>query len=102
MVLSNCKSYDGNGYKQHKRDHTLFIKHSPLGGVTAFLLYVDDIIVTMDDNKERQYQVSTWLRNLRPRHLQLKYFLGIEIAHSRQGIFTSKKMYVTGLLKQAR
>ena len=34
------------GYMQSQGDHTLFIKHSSLGGVTTLLLYVDDIIVT--------------------------------------------------------
>ena len=27
-----------NGYKQSQRDHTLFIKHSISGGVTAFIV----------------------------------------------------------------
>jgi hypothetical protein len=42
------------GYRQSQGDHTLFIKHSPLGGVTALLVYVNDIIVTGDDDKEQQ------------------------------------------------
>ena len=33
-------------YKQSQGDHTLFIKHSVARGVTALLVYVDDIIVT--------------------------------------------------------
>lgn len=40
------------GYKQSNGDHTLFIKHSTSGGVTALLVYVDDIIVTRNDWKE--------------------------------------------------
>ena len=35
-----------SGYKQSKDDHTFFIKHSAAEGVTALLVYVDDIIVT--------------------------------------------------------
>ena len=31
---------------------------------------------------------------------RLKYFLGIEVAHSRQGIFISQQKYVTDLLKE--
>ena len=31
---------------------------------------------------------------------RLKYFLGIEVAHSKQGIFISQQKYVTDLLKE--
>jgi hypothetical protein len=40
------------GYRQSQGDHTLFIKHSPSRGVTALLIYVDDIIVIGNDDKE--------------------------------------------------
>ena len=40
------------GYKQSQGDHTLFIKHSDSGGVTALLVYVDDIIVTRNNEKD--------------------------------------------------
>lgn len=43
-----------SGYKQSQGDHTLFIKHSARGRVTALLVYVDDIIVTGDDDEEKQ------------------------------------------------
>ena len=39
------------GYKQSQGDHTLFIKHF-VGGVTALLVYVEDIIVTGNDERE--------------------------------------------------
>ena len=41
------------GYKQSQGNHTLFIKHSDSGGVTALLIYVDDIIMTRNDELER-------------------------------------------------
>ena len=41
------------GYRQSQGDHKLFVKHSSLGGVTVLLIYVDDIIVTGDDEEER-------------------------------------------------
>ena len=40
------------GYKQSQGDHTLFIKHSDLGRVTVLLVYVDDIIVTRNNEKD--------------------------------------------------
>ena len=45
------------GYKQSQADHTLFIKHSIAGGVTALLVYVDDIIVTGNYEREK-YEVK--------------------------------------------
>ena len=41
------------GYKQSKGDHTLFIKHSSLRGVIALIMYMYDIIVTRNDEKEK-------------------------------------------------
>ena len=41
------------GYKQSQGDHTLFIKHSAAGRVTALLVYVDDIIVTGNDERKK-------------------------------------------------
>ena len=40
-------------YKQNQGDHTLFIKHSAVGGVIAFLVYIDDIIVTGNDERKK-------------------------------------------------
>ena len=42
------------GYRQSQGDHALFIKHSDLGGVTTLLVYVDDIIMIGNDEKEWQ------------------------------------------------
>ena len=41
------------GYKLSQGHHTLFIKHSSLGSVTTLIVYVDDIIMTGNDEKER-------------------------------------------------
>lgn len=44
------------GYKHTQGEHNLFVKYSEIGGVTAFLLFVDDIIVTNDDGKKFDVQ----------------------------------------------
>jgi hypothetical protein len=78
------------GFQQSNSDHTLFLKHK-LGKVTALIVYVDDIIITGDDVEEMsqlQKQLATEfeMKNLGG----LKYFLGIEVARSKQGIFLSQ------------
>lgn len=40
-----------NGYKQCQADHTLFVKRQGKK-VTALLVYVDDIVVTSNDEVE--------------------------------------------------
>ncbi|RVW28677.1 Retrovirus-related Pol polyprotein from transposon RE1 [Vitis vinifera] len=42
-----------SGYKQSQGDHTLFIKHSATEGIIALLVYVDDIIVIGNDEREK-------------------------------------------------
>jgi hypothetical protein len=40
------------GYTQSHADHTLFIKHSIQGKLTALTVYVGDIVLTGKDNEE--------------------------------------------------
>ncbi|KAL5576404.1 hypothetical protein UlMin_018103 [Ulmus minor] len=89
------------GYKQSQEDHTLFIKHSNLGGVIVLLVYVDDIIVMGDDERESQFLRKCLAKEFEIKELgRPKYFIGIEFAHSRLGIFISQQKYITDLLKE--
>ena len=87
------------GYKQSQGDHTLFIKHSAAGGVTVLLVYVDNIIVTRNDEREKDDVKQRLAKEFEIKELgKLKYFLGIEVQYSTQGIFFSQQKYVTDLL----
>ena len=89
------------GYKQSQGDHTLFIKHSVSRGVTIFIVYVDDKIVIVNDDKGKQALKQCLIKEFEIKDLGiLKYFLGIEVAQSRQGIFISQQKYVTDLFKE--
>ena len=89
------------GYKQSQGDHTLFTKHSALGGVTALIVYVDDIIVTGNHQAEMDSLKVCLLKEFEVKELgRLKYFLGLEVAHSRHGIFISQQKYVLDLLSE--
>lgn len=46
-------------YRQSQKDYTLFIKHSNSGGTTTIIMYVDDIIVTGNDVKEKTVQLMS-------------------------------------------
>ena len=84
MVWEIHKVYAINGIQQSQGDHTLFIKHSTTGKVTILLVYVDDIIVTGDDSTERERLKKGLVQEFEIKELgKLKYFLGIEVAHSK-------------------
>lgn len=88
------KAMLGMGYKQSQGDHTLFIIDSAAGGVTALIVYVDDIIVTGDDPVEKDSLTKKLAAEFEIKELgKLKYFLGIEVAQSEKGIsFHGKSM----------
>lgn len=89
------------GYNQSQGDHTLFINHSKLGGVTTLLVYVDDIIVIRNDLEEREALRCQLANEFEIKDLgKLKYFLGIEVAYSKRAIFISQHKYVLDLLKE--
>ena len=69
--------------------------------VTLLLVYVDDIIVTWDDENEKEYLNKRLSQEFDMKSLgKLKYFLGIEVAHSKQGIFICQQKYVIGILRE--
>ena len=80
------------GYKQSQGDHTLFIKHSVARGVIVLLVYVDDIIMTGNDEREKHEVKQKLVKEFEIKELgKLKYFLGIEVAYSTQGIYISQQ-----------
>jgi hypothetical protein len=89
------------GYKQSQADHTLFIKHSTQGKITALIVYVDDIVLISNDDWELQNLKHSLANEFEIKDLgSLKYFLGIEVARSRHGIFISQRKYILDLLKE--
>lgn len=76
----------------------MFIKHV-LKGTTAIIVYVDDIAITRDDSEKVRRLKSHIGDEFEVKHLgALHYFLRIEVARSRKGIFISQRKYILDLL----
>lgn len=89
-----------HGYTQGQTDHTMFIKHSSVGKMAVLIVYVDDIVLTGDDKEEIPRIKNVLTKEFEIKDLgNLKYFLGMEIARSKKGIFVSQRKYVLDLLK---
>jgi len=89
------------GYKQGQTNHTLFIKLKANGRRTILIVYVDDIIISGDsileiENLKEQLRTAFEVKYLG----ELRYFLGMEVARSKEGIFISQRKYMIDLLKE--
>jgi hypothetical protein len=89
-----------HSFIQVPSDPTLFVKKTSTS-FTALLVYVDDIVLTGDSMSE--------ITNIKTRLHQtfgikdlgtLKFFLGLEVAHSTKGITLSQRQYCLDLLAE--
>ncbi|KAG7547985.1 Integrase catalytic core [Arabidopsis suecica] len=89
-----------HGFKKSESDHTLFTLQSPQG-IVVVLIYVDDLIIS-GDNKEGINSTKTFLKSTFDiKDLgELKYFLGIEVCRSPEGLFLSQRKYTLDLLNE--
>ena len=92
---------NGRGFVKSQADHTLFTLTSRQG-IVVILVYVDDIIITGSD-KEGIILTKAFLKtSFDIKDLgELKYFLGIEMCRSKEGLFLSQRKYTLDLLSEA-
>ncbi|KAG7533199.1 Ribonuclease H-like superfamily [Arabidopsis thaliana x Arabidopsis arenosa] len=88
------------GFKKSEADNTLFTLPSK-EGIVVILVYVDDIIISGNDKVGIQ-ETKTFLKSVFDiKDLgELKYFLGIEVCRSKEGLFLSQRKYTLDLLSQ--
>lgn len=67
------------------------------------LVYVDDIIITRNDEKEKQDLKQRPTIEFEIKDLgKLIYFLGIEVTYSKQFMLISQQKYIGDLLRKTR
>ncbi|KAL0544471.1 hypothetical protein IC582_019587 [Cucumis melo] len=89
------------GYSQGHSDHTLFTKVFEIGKIAVLIVYVDDIVLSRDDQAEISQLKQRLGNGFDIKDLEnLKYFLGMEVARSKEGISVSQRKYTLDLLTE--
>ena len=81
----------------------MFYKHLVDGKIVILIVYVDDIILTGDniDGMEKLKRVLAIEFEVKDLDL-LRYFLGMEVARTTQGIVVCQRKYTIDLLEETR
>ncbi|XP_043699808.1 uncharacterized mitochondrial protein AtMg00810-like [Telopea speciosissima] len=89
------------GFTSSQANHSLFIQHH--NGASIFiLLYVDDFIITRTDSSLISVVQDQLCQRFHIKDLGiLKYFLGIEVAHSKAGLYLCQRKYILDILKDS-
>ena len=85
------KAVKSCGYCQSQADHTMFYKHNKDGKIVILIVYMDDIVLTGSDKEELERLKIRLAEEFEIKDLgALKYFLGMELARSKEGIFVNQ------------
>ena len=91
----------GANYIQSPADNTLFVKHTSSSFV-AVLVYVDDILIASNDNAAVASLQVLLRSEFKIKDLgQARFFLGLEIARSAEGISVCQRKYTLNLLEDS-
>nr|KYP52516.1 Retrovirus-related Pol polyprotein from transposon TNT 1-94 [Cajanus cajan] len=88
-----------HGYKQSKFDYSLFTKGTNSNFI-ALLVYVDDIVIASPSNDVISHTKIILQKYFRLKDLgDLKFFLGLELSKSKEGIFMCQRHYTMSILE---
>jgi hypothetical protein len=88
------------GFVEAKSDTSLFILHH--GSVTAYLLYVDDIVLTTSSPELLRRIISRLQQEFAMKDLgALHHFLGVTVERRPQGLFLHQRQYTVDILERA-
>jgi hypothetical protein len=81
-------------------DHSLYVRKSD-EGIVVITIYVDDLIVGGDNEKEVEHVKRLLKQKFDMKDLgELKFFLGIEDIRMAEGIWLSQRQYALDMLSK--
>jgi hypothetical protein len=88
-------------FEKCAHEHTLFVKHGDNSKILIVSLYVDDLIYTGNDSQ----MMNAFKESMKNRFAmtdlgRMKYFLGIEVIQSNEGIFICQQKYAAEILSR--
>ena len=87
------------GMSRSTTDHSVFYHHMSSGQCIYLIVYVDDIIITGNDQDCIQRLKQHLFSHFQTKDLgKLKYFLGIEIFQSKSGVVMNQRKYALEIL----
>ncbi|RVW21066.1 Retrovirus-related Pol polyprotein from transposon RE2 [Vitis vinifera] len=89
------------GMLQSETDHSVFYHHNSSSQCIYLVVYVDDIVITGNDQEGIQRLKQHIFNHFQTKDLgKLKYFLGLEIAQSSLGVIMSQRKYALDILEE--
>ena len=82
-------------------DHSVFYHHTSSGQCIYLIVYVDDIVITDNDQEGIRKLKQHLFNHFQTKDLgKLKYFLGIEITQSNSSMVMSQRKYILDILEE--
>ena len=87
MVWKICQSLFKFSFHQSQVNHTLFFRRSSTWKLAILIVYLDNIIMTSDDSEKIKKLKVKLAKEFEIKDLDtLHYFLGVEVARSKEEI----------------